>query len=117
MPVHSLVCVMTSIHYQNNFSQPPPKYYHRIWLYKEMGVLLGGEGLLHTCTAFKARCLWCILPLGGNSPKCLDKYVPPNGVVILGHPFWRCFLDKWGLVFRPSEVSNYQQPERDVKKF
>ena len=50
MAVHSLVCIMTSIDNQNIFSQPPTKYYHRIWLYKEMGVLLGGEGLLHTCT-------------------------------------------------------------------
>ena len=41
---HLLVCVMTSVHNQNIFSQPPPKYYQRIWLYKEMGVLLGGEG-------------------------------------------------------------------------
>ena len=60
--VHSLVCVMTSIDNQNIFSQPPPKYYHRIWFYKEMRVLLGGEGLLHTCTAFKAGFLWCISP-------------------------------------------------------
>ena len=81
VPVHSLVCVMTSIHYQNNFSQPPPKYYHRIWLYKEMEVLLGGEGLLHTCTALKAGFLWCIL--FGNFPKYLKEYVLPNGAVIL----------------------------------
>ena len=79
--VHSLVCVMTSIHNQNIFPQPPPKYYNRIWLYKEMGVLLGGEGLLHTCTALKAGFLWCIL--SGNSPKYLNEYVPPNGVMIL----------------------------------
>ena len=92
VPVHSLVCVMTSIHNQNILSQPPPKYYHIIWLYKEMGVLLGGEGLLHTFTAFKAGFLWCILPKGGGGegdtfPKYLNGYVPPNGVVILGTHF------------------------------
>ena len=52
----------------------------QIWLYEEMGVLLGGEGLLYTCTTLKAGFLWCIL--SGNSPKYLE-YVPPNGVVIL----------------------------------
>ena len=93
VPVHSLVCVMTSIHYQNNFSQPPPKYYHRIWLYKEMGVLLGGEGLLHTCTHvqhLKKGSYGVFSPPprgGGNSPKYLNGYVPPNGVVILGTHF------------------------------
>ena len=54
-----------------------------------MGVLLGGKGILHTCTAFKAGFLWCILspPPGGDSPKYLNGYVRPNGVVILGTHF------------------------------
>ena len=93
VPVHSLVCVMTSIHNQNIFSQPPPKYYHRIWLYKEMGVLLGGEGLLHTCIAFKAGFLWCILPPPGGGggrgyfPKIPSRVCATQWSCDFGHPF------------------------------
>ena len=72
--IHSLVCVMTSIHNQNIFSQPPPKYYHRIWLYKEMGLLLGGERHVQHLKE-------------GIPQNFFNGYVPPNGVVILGTHF------------------------------
>ena len=84
VPVHSLVCVMTSIHNQNIFSQPPPKYYHRIWLYKEMGVLLGGEGLLHTCTVFKAGGGGGV---GGYFPKIPSRVCATQWGCDFGHPF------------------------------
>ena len=43
---------------------------------------------------------------GGTPIHYLYGYVPPNGVVILGYPFQRRFLER-GIIFRTHESSSF----------
>ena len=90
--VHSLVCIMTSIDNQNIFFYSHPQNttieYGSI---KRWGCCWEGKGFYILVQHLKQGSYGVFSPPpqggGGNSPKYLNGYVSPNGVVILGTQF------------------------------